>query len=99
MINHLAGLPIRQSVKKSGFDALGIIVISCDNLTPVTFWEEPPAPQEGSPYHYKSFLDLICKKMSESISYEERSSLLEEKIQKYYPKQRILPGFEDIAGL
>jgi len=95
MISHLEGLPIRRSIKESGFDALGIIVISCDNVTPVTFYEELPAPQEGSPYHYQSFLDLICRKISDA-SYEDTSSSLKDKIRKYYPKQHILPGFEDI---
>ena len=52
MINHLRGLPIRDSTKKTGFDAYATIVVDCDNQGPVTLWTNPPAPQPGDADHY-----------------------------------------------
>jgi hypothetical protein len=61
MINHLRGLPIRDSVRKTGFDAYATIAVDCDNQGPAMLWTKPPAPQPGAPDHYDTFLARIAE--------------------------------------
>jgi hypothetical protein len=56
MINHLRGLPIRDTVDGFGFDAYATIVVDCDNRGLATLWIEPPAPQPGDRDHYDTFI-------------------------------------------
>jgi hypothetical protein len=61
MVNHLRGLPIRQSVDETGFDAYATIVVDCDNQGPATLWTMRPAPQPGDHDHYDTFIEKIAK--------------------------------------
>ncbi len=56
MVNHLRGLPIRDTLDGVGFDAYATIVVDCDNQTPALLWTDPPAPQPGDPDHYETFI-------------------------------------------
>ncbi|MGD0897994.1 MAG: hypothetical protein ABR915_09155 [Thermoguttaceae bacterium] len=60
MINHLRGLPIRDSVDGTGFDAYATVVVDCDNQGPVTLWSAPPAPQPSDRDHYDTFVKRIA---------------------------------------
>jgi hypothetical protein len=60
MVNHLRGLPIRDSVDGTGFDAYATLVVDCDNQGPTTLWTEPPAPQRGDRDHYETFVKRIA---------------------------------------
>lgn len=59
MIRHLRGLPLRDNIDDTGFDAYSTIVVDCDNQGPVRLWTEPPAPQLGDNDHYPSFIQRI----------------------------------------
>jgi hypothetical protein len=59
MINHLRGLPIRDSVDDTGFDAYATIVVDCDNRGPTGLWTALPAPQVGDRDHYDTFIERI----------------------------------------
>lgn len=61
MIAHLRGLKMRDTVGETGFDALSIIVINCDNTGPCTLHTDSPAPQIGERDHYSSFVDRISR--------------------------------------
>jgi hypothetical protein len=61
MVNNLRGLPIRDALEQSGFDAYATIVVDCDNQGPATLWTEPPAPQAGERDHYDSFVARIAE--------------------------------------
>jgi hypothetical protein len=61
MVNHLRGLPIRDSVDGTGFDAYATLVVDCDNQGPVTLWTNPPAPQPGDRDHYDTFVNRIAE--------------------------------------
>jgi hypothetical protein len=61
MVNHLRGLPIRDSVDGTGFDAYATLVVDCDNQGPVTLWTDPPAPQPGERDHYDTFVKRIAE--------------------------------------
>jgi hypothetical protein len=61
MINHLRGLPIRESVNAVGFDAYATIVIDCDNQGPAVLVTDPPAPQLGDRDHYSTLIDRIVR--------------------------------------
>lgn len=56
MVQHLRGLPLRDSIDGIGFDAYATIVIDCDNQGPAVLWDAPPAPQPGEPDHYDTFI-------------------------------------------
>jgi len=56
MVNHLRGLPIRDTVDDVGFDAYSTIVVDCDNQGPAFLWTQPPAPQSGDRDHYGRFI-------------------------------------------
>ncbi len=60
MVNHLRGLPIRDSADATGFDAYATIVVDCDNQGPATLWTTPPAPQPGDRDHYRAFVARIA---------------------------------------
>ena len=60
MVNHLRGLPIRETVGGVGFDAYATIVIDCDNQGPASLWTDPPAPQSGERDHYETFVARIA---------------------------------------
>ena len=59
MIQHLRGLPIRDSSEGTGFDAYATIVVDCDNQGPASLWTESPAPQPGDRDHYDRFINQI----------------------------------------
>jgi hypothetical protein len=59
MVNHLRGLPIRESIEGVGFDAYCSILVECDNQGPARLWTQPPAPQPGDPDHYSSCIARI----------------------------------------
>jgi len=61
MIDHLRGLPIRDTVDGTGFDAYATIVVDCDNQGPVTLWTDPPAPQPRDRDHYATFVKRIAE--------------------------------------
>jgi hypothetical protein len=60
MINHLRGLPIRDAIDQTGFDAYATIVVDCDNQGPTTLWTAPPAPQPGDRDYYETFIERIA---------------------------------------
>lgn len=66
MVNHLRGLPIRESVGQVGFDAYSTIVLDCNNQAGCDLWEVNPAPQPGDKDHYVVFIERIAR------FYEER---------------------------
>jgi hypothetical protein len=61
MINHLRGLPIRNSIRGTGFDAYATVVVDCDNQGPASLWTGPPAPQPGERDYYDTFVARIAK--------------------------------------
>ena len=61
MINHLRGLPIRDTIRKTGFDAYTTIVVDCDNQGPAMLWTKAPAPQPGDSDHYDTFIRRITE--------------------------------------
>ena len=61
MVNHLRGLPIRDTVDQTGFDAYATVVVDCDNQGPSTLWTAPPAPQPGDRDHYDTFVKRIAE--------------------------------------
>ncbi len=56
MVNHLRGLPIRDSLDGFGFDAYATIVVDCDNQGPAFLWTDPPSPQPGDRDYYDTFI-------------------------------------------
>jgi hypothetical protein len=64
MIEHLRGLPIRDSIDGVGFDAYAKIVVDCDNQGPATLWTNPPAPQPGERDHYATFVERVARAYS-----------------------------------
>ena len=60
MVNHLRGLPIRDSADETGFDAYATIVVDCDNQGPAMLWTKPPAPRPGDRDHYETFIGRIA---------------------------------------
>jgi hypothetical protein len=61
MVNHLRGLPIRESDDETGFDAYATIVVDCDNQGPTMLWTKPPAPQLGDADHYETFIEKTSR--------------------------------------
>ena len=59
MVKHLRGLAIREKLGDVGFDAYCTFVIDCDNIRPARLVTESPAPQDGDPDHYGTFLRRI----------------------------------------
>lgn len=60
MVNHLRGLPIRDSADLSGFDAYATVVVDCDNQGPVMLWTKSPAPEPGDRDHYDELIQRIA---------------------------------------
>jgi len=60
MVNHLRGLPVRDTVNQTGFDAYATVVVDCDNQGPSTLWTVPPAPQLSDRDHYATFISRIA---------------------------------------
>ena len=56
MVNHLRGLPIRDTVDGFGFDGYATIVVDCDNQVPTSLLTEPPAPQPCDRDNYDTFI-------------------------------------------
>jgi hypothetical protein len=61
MINHLRGLPIRETITETGFDAYATVVVDCDNQGPAALWTLPPAPQPNDRDNYESFVKRIVQ--------------------------------------
>lgn len=61
MVNHLRGLPIRDTVGDVGFDAYCTVVLECDNQHDTSLWQDPPAPQPGDRDHYETFLERVTR--------------------------------------
>ncbi|MBX3413630.1 MAG: hypothetical protein KF708_13145, partial [Pirellulales bacterium] len=64
MVAHLRGLPIRDSIDESGFDAFATVILDCDNQGPAALWTDPPAPQPGDRDHYDTFIRRIAEAYS-----------------------------------
>ena len=60
MVNHLRGLPMRDTGDGFGFDAYATIVVDCDNQGPAHLWTDPPSPQSGERDHYDTFIQRIA---------------------------------------
>ena len=65
MVNHLRGLPIRDALDETGFDAYATVVVDCDNQGPVMLWTKPPSPQPGDRDHYEVFVKRIVDAFAE----------------------------------
>lgn len=53
-------LPRRSGSGQRGFDAVGVVVLSCRNDgSPVDVLSEPPAPEVGDAFHYDSLIERI----------------------------------------
>ena len=65
MVQHLRGLPIRESIDGIGFDAFATVVVDCDNQGPATLWTDAPSPQPGEADHYEAFLNRISHAFDE----------------------------------
>ncbi|MDM0109837.1 hypothetical protein QTH97_33315 [Variovorax sp. J22R24] len=53
-------LPRRAAVGQRGFDAMGVVLISCANDgSPVSLVTTPPAPQPGAAFQYDAFIERI----------------------------------------
>lgn len=61
VVQHLRGLPIRDTPGQVGFDAFTTIVIETDNRTFARHVATPPAPQPGDKDHYQTFLERIAR--------------------------------------
>ncbi len=64
MVNHLRGLPIRDSLEATGFDAYTTVVVECDNQGRASLWTAPPSPQPGDADHYVTFVNRIAQAYS-----------------------------------
>lgn len=60
MVDHLRGLPIRDSLDDAGFDAYATVVVDCDNRSPARLWTADPAPQPGDGDHYDTFIERLA---------------------------------------
>lgn len=61
VIQKLMQLPRRSGPGSTGFDALGIVVINCQNDgAPVSVVTAPPAPDTSSDYHYDQMVRRIA---------------------------------------
>lgn len=61
MVDHLRGLPMRDSSAGAGFDAYATILVECDNQKSARLWSSPPAPQPGDNDHYAGFVTRIAR--------------------------------------
>jgi hypothetical protein len=59
-IDKVKQLPRRSKTGISGYDAIGIVVVSCRNDgSPVTLLADAPAPQRQDSYHYTVMIDRL----------------------------------------
>jgi len=59
-ISKVKQLPRRPAPGQRGFDALGVVVVSCaNNGEPVGVVLAPPAPQHGDAFHYDNFIERV----------------------------------------
>lgn len=59
-IDKIKQLPRRSGVGSTGYDALAIVVIDCQNDgSPLSLVAAPPAPQPSDIYHYGSMIDRL----------------------------------------
>jgi hypothetical protein len=59
-IDKVKQLPRRSKTGIPGYDALGIVVVSCKNDgSPVTLYTSAPAPQKQDSYHYVAMIDRL----------------------------------------
>lgn len=68
-VQHLRGLPIRDTLGQVGFDAYTTIVIDCDNVGDAKLWTDPPSPQAGDRDHYETFLERLCRFYGERFGF------------------------------
>ena len=68
MVNHLRGLPIRNSIGQVGFDAYCTVVVECDNQATAKLWTDAPAPQPGDRDHYDTFVRRIARFYAERFA-------------------------------
>jgi hypothetical protein len=55
-------LPRRSSVADTGFDAMSIVVVDCQNDgSPVQIRNSPPAPPQGDIFHYDSMIHRLAQ--------------------------------------
>jgi hypothetical protein len=59
MVQHLRGVPIRDSTDEAGFDAYATVVVDCDKRGPAMLWTKPPAPALGERDYYDGFIERI----------------------------------------
>ena len=61
VVDTVKSLPRRADTSAVGFDALGIVVVDCENNgSNVTTWTDPPAPANGDIFHYGQCLQRVC---------------------------------------
>lgn len=61
VIEKIGKLPRRAGPKDEGFDAVGLVVVHCQNDgSPVTLVTEPPAPQPGDNLHYTAMVQRLA---------------------------------------
>lgn len=59
-VEKIRQLPRRSKTGDTGYDALSIVVIDCENDgSPVMLTDTPPAPRPGDIYHYRSMIDRL----------------------------------------
>lgn len=68
MINHLRRLPLRNEVDETGLDAYCTFVVDLNNQGHVAIHTDSPAPQQGDPDHYDTFIARIARLYSERYS-------------------------------
>jgi hypothetical protein len=57
----LRDFPRRTKTTDEGFDALGIVAVSCKNDgSPVQVWDPPPAPQPGDVFEYDAMIRRVA---------------------------------------
>lgn len=61
VVDKLREIPRRARTNEEGFDALGIVAVSCRNDgTPVELWLDPPAPQPGDIFEYDAMIRRVA---------------------------------------
>jgi hypothetical protein len=59
-IDKVKQLPRRSKTGIAGYDAIGMVVLSCMNDgSPVSLYTAPPAPQPQDNYHYTTMIDRL----------------------------------------
>jgi hypothetical protein len=68
MIQHLRGLPIRDTIDGVGLDAYCSFVVDVDNQGHVGLVTSPPAPQPDESDYFDTFLQRLCRFYAERFS-------------------------------